>query len=277
MTNTQKPEVASTTGSAVEASTVATSSASVIPPLHDAAQQARNLRQVLQDDKQRIGCFLGAGCPLGVYNEAGLKSVVLIPAVAELTKRVAKGLESADNAAGSSSVFKKNWDALCDECKAADCKVPTVEDVLTELRTLALRRGSAPMLGMTKQDLSDLDDKVCALIVAEIRKPLPAYRNSYSRFASWIGGVHRDSPAEIFTPNYDLLFEQALEQHPLPHFDGFVGSREPWFDLASIEHDAIPARWTRRARTARRTAPIKVPRALRKCSRQRKRSRKASR
>lgn len=245
MKETSKSEVASTSETVVEAATASISSASLLPVLHDAAQQARNLRQVLQDDKQRIGCFLGAGCPLGVYDEKGERSVVLIPAVAELTKRVAEGLESADKAPGSSSVFKKNWDALCNECKSADGTSPTVEDVLTELRTLAHRRGSAPMLEMTKQDLSDLDDKVCALIVAEIRKPLPAYRNSYSRFASWIGGVHRDSAAEIFTPNYDLLFEQALEQHPLPHFDGFVGSREPWFDLASIEHDAIPPRWTR--------------------------------
>ena len=216
-----------------------------LPALHDAAQQARNLRQVLQDDKQRIGCFLGAGCPLGVYDEAGSKSIVLIPAVVELTKRVADGLQASDAAAGGTTKFKANWDALCDECKSTDGKAPTVEDVLTELRTLANRRGSAPMLEMTKNDLSDLDDKVCALIAIEMRKPLPRYRNSYNRFASWIGGVHRDSPAEIFTPNYDLLFEQAIEQHPLPHFDGFVGSREPWFDLASIEHDAIPARWTR--------------------------------
>ncbi len=216
-----------------------------LPALHDAAQQARNLRQVLQDDKQRIGCFLGAGCPLGVYDAAGSKSIVLIPAVVELTTRVANGLAASDAAAGATSKFKANWDALCSECKPADGKDPTVEDVLTELRTLANRRGSAQILGMSKKDLGELDEKVCELITNEIRKPLPAYRNSYNRFASWIGGVHRDSPAEIFTPNYDLLFEQALEQHPLPHFDGFVGSREPWFDLASIEHDAIPARWTR--------------------------------
>lgn len=214
------------------------------PALHDAAQQARNLRQVLQDDKQRIGCFLGAGCPLGVYDGAGKKSVVLIPAVEELTKRVANGLAATDSALGATSKFKTNWDALCVECKS-DANGPTVEDVLTELRTLANRRGSATILGMTKQDLSDLDDEICALIATEMRKPLPNYRTSYNRFASWIGGVHRESPAEIFTPNYDLLFEQALEQHPLPHFDGFVGSREPWFDLASIEHDVIPARWTR--------------------------------
>ncbi|RFQ16087.1 SIR2 family protein, partial [Pseudomonas sp. ATCC 13867] len=42
-----------------------------LPAIHDAAQQARNLRLVLQDDKQRIGCFLGAGCPLGVYDAEG--------------------------------------------------------------------------------------------------------------------------------------------------------------------------------------------------------------
>lgn len=217
----------------------------LLPALHNAAQQAGNLRQVLQDDKQRIGCFLGAGCPLGVYDEIGEKSIVLIPAVVELTIRITAGLDEIDKTKGASSKLRKDWDALCVECKPSDGKPPTVEDVLTELRTLTNRRGSGVFLGMTKQDLIDLDEKVCSLIAAEIRKPLPLYRNAYNRFASWIGGVHRDSPTEIFTPNYDLLMEQALEQHPLPHFDGFVGSREPWFDLASIEHDAIPKRWTR--------------------------------
>ena len=213
--------------------------------IHDAAQQARNLRHVLQDDKQRIGCFLGAGCPLGIYDAAGQKSVVLIPAIIELTRRIAEGLNAADSATGATSKFRANWDSLCSECKTTDGQEPTIEDVLTELRTLSNRRGSAEILGMSKKDLSELDDKICALISAEVRKPLPAYRNSYNRFASWIGGIHRDSPAEIFTPNYDLLLEQALEQNLLPHFDGFVGSREPWFDLASIEHDTIPTRWTR--------------------------------
>ncbi len=216
-----------------------------LPLLHDAAQQARNLRQVLQDDKQRIGCFLGAGCPLGVYDAADENSVVLIPAVVELTKRIASGLKAMDSATDATSKFKTHWDTMYGECKPSDGKDPTVEDVLTELRALANRRGNAEILGMTKKNLSDLDEAICTLIANEMSKSLPAYRNSYNRFASWIGGIQRDWPAEIFTPNYDLLFEQALEQHPLPHFDGFVGSREPWFDLSSIEHDAIPNRWTR--------------------------------
>lgn len=213
--------------------------------LHDAAQQARNLRQVLQDDKQRIGCFLGAGCPLGVFDADEQKSMVLIPAVAELTKRVADGLDALDKKEGAKSTLKASWDVLCGECKLPDGKEPTVEDVLTEIRTLANRRGRTEVLGMTKDALNEIDSEICKLISGEMRKSLPAHRCSYHRFASWIGGLRRRSPVEVFTPNYDLLFEQAFEQHPLPHFDGFVGSREPWFDVASIEHDAIPARWAR--------------------------------
>ncbi len=220
-----------------------TATTPALMPLHEAAQQARNLRSVLQDDKQRIGCFLGAGCPLGIYDKEGSKSIALIPAVIELTKKVAEDLQDADNTDGSE--FKKNWDSLVKECTSDGALEPTVEDVLTELRALANRRGSADVLGMNKKALNDLDNKICAVITSRIKIKLPEYRCSYNRFASWVGGVHRSSPIEVFTPNYDLLFEQAFERQPLPHFDGFVGSREPWFDLSSIEHDAIPPRWTR--------------------------------
>lgn len=213
--------------------------------IHDATQQAGHLRAVLQDDKQRIGCFLGAGCPLGIYDEAGMQSIVLIPAVVELTKKVAEDLHDADNAEDAKSRSRKNWDSLINECKPDGGPEPTVEDVLTELRALANRRGKAEVLGMNKEALNDLDNKICASITSQVKKTLPNYRCSYDRFASWIGGVYRRWPVEIFTPNYDLLFEQAFEKHPLPHFDGFVGSREPWFDLSSIEHDSIPERWTR--------------------------------
>lgn len=216
--------------------------------IHDALQQARNLRQVLEEGKQRIGCFLGAGCPLGIYDQAEENSILLIPAVVQLTTQVALGLEARDktqNEAGKPSELKKAWDILGKECTPADGRIPTVEDVLTELRTLANRKGTSKVLGLTKESLIDLDKEICNLIVKAMRKTLPKHRNSYNRFASWIAGLQGLFPVEIFTPNYDLLFEEAFENHPLPHFDGFVGSREPWFDLSSIEHDTIPSRWTR--------------------------------
>jgi len=226
----------------------APAAASKLPPLeaiHDAVEQARNLRQALQNEKQRIGCFLGAGCPRGIYNDVGKTSMELIPVVVELTKRVAVGLDNLDKAPKSTSQFKKAWDCLCKECKGTEDAEPTVEDVLTEIRTLTNRRGTAKVADITKEELQTLDTAICTLITAEMEKSLPPHRCSYHRFASWLGGLQPLTPVEIFSPNYDLLFEQAFEQNQLPHFDGFVGSREPFFDLSSIEHDAIPARWTR--------------------------------
>lgn len=213
--------------------------------IHDAAQQVNSLRWVLQDDKQRIACFLGAGCPLGIYNAAGEASITLIPAVVKLTEKVAEGLDALSKTQGSTTKLKSQWDALCEECKQGDGQAPTVEDVLTELRTLANRRGKKPIDGMTKDDLRTLDQQICSQITGLMNKPLPNYRCSYHRFASWIAGVYRSTPVEVFTPNFDLLFEEAFEQQRLPHFDGFVGSKEPWFDLASIEQDSLPARWTK--------------------------------
>jgi hypothetical protein len=93
--------------------------------------------------------------------------------------------------------------------------------------------------------LQKLDAKICELIAKVVGKALPEHTNSYHRFAAWSRQIDRVSPIEIFTPNYDLLFEEALEQYKVPYFDGFVGTREPFFDVAAMEQDAMPARWTR--------------------------------
>ena len=42
-------------------------------------------------------------------------------------------------------------------------------------------------------------------------------------------------PAEIFTTNYDYLFEIALESSGTPYFDGFSGSYEPFFCPEAVE------------------------------------------
>ena len=49
----------------------------------------------------------------------------------------------------------------------------------------------------------------------------------------------------MFTPNYDLLLEEAFERARLPYFDGFTGAHLPFFDPASISDDKLPARWSR--------------------------------
>lgn len=46
---------------------------------------------------------------------------------------------------------------------------------------------------------------------------------------------NRDFSKEIFTTNYDLIFEKSLESIRVPYFDGFVGSYEPFFWQESVE------------------------------------------
>ena len=219
--------------------------ATVYPDLHDAAHQARLLRESLQSDKVRIGYFLGAGCPLGIYDDKGEKSLGHIPDVAGLTNNIRAKLGTNDNGKDAAEMLAPMWDKLVDACKEGLISKPNVEHLLSELRTLSGRRGKSEVDGLAKDRLTALDAAICDIIREEVGKALPNHRCSYHRFASWVGGLQRIAPIELFTPNYDLLLEEAFEQLRIPHFDGFVGAREPFFDLASIEQDSIPSRWTR--------------------------------
>lgn len=216
-----------------------------LPEIHDATHQARLLREALESDKVRIGYFLGAGCPLGIYDDKGEKSLRHIPDVAGLTTKVREGLVAADVGKSPADLMTPLWDKLVAACVAGAITLPNVEHILSELRTICARRGTTEVDGMSKVSLLDLDATICDQIAGEVGKALPVHRCAYHRFASWVGGLQRIAPVELFTPNYDLLIEEAFEQQRIPHFDGFVGAREPFFDLSSIEQDAIPGRWTR--------------------------------
>lgn len=212
---------------------------------HDAVRQTRLLRDALSAARSRIGFFLGAGCPLGVFDEKGEKSLSLIPDVARLTDSLRNGLVEIDKTRTPEKAFIPCWDKLVTACQEGGENNPNVEHILTELRTFTARRSKAPFGDIEKDRFTALDAQVCDLIVKEVGKSLPKHRCSYHRLASWIGGINRAASIDVFTCNYDLLMEEGFEHQKIPYFDGFVGSREPFFDIASIEQDAIPRRWSR--------------------------------
>lgn len=74
---------------------------------------------------------------------------------------------------------------------------------------------------------------------------LPDQETPYHRLCKWIGSIDRKIAVELFTTNYDLLMEQALEDLEIPYFDGFVGSRRSFFDLRAVEDNLIPTHWSR--------------------------------
>ena len=55
----------------------------------------------------------------------------------------------------------------------------------------------------------------------------------------------RSHAVEIFTSNYDLLFEEAFERARAPYFDGFSGGSAPFFDPVTVAGDDLPSRWSR--------------------------------
>lgn len=204
---------------------------------HDVLHQVGLVREAMQSEKRRLGFFLGAGCPLGIFDKDDKASVKHIPDVAGLTAVIAAELAKEPE-------FKTPWEKLSTACKEA-IPTPNVEHILTQLRTICALKGSSSVDGLTADGLKKLDARICRLIADTVGKALPKHANSYHRFAAWISQIDRVHPVEIFTPNYDLLFEEAFEQYKVPFFDGFVGAREPFFDLAAMEHDAVPPRWTR--------------------------------
>ncbi len=205
--------------------------------IHDLVHQIRLLRGALQSEKRRLGFFLGAGCPLGIYDESGQKSLAYIPDVAGLTREIESALKGRKE-------FEDCWGKLKIACTTSKCPDPNVEHLLTQLRTICALKGALTFEGMKAEELKSLDAELCALIARVVGKSLPPHVTSYHRFAAWIAQLERVFPLEIFTPNYDLLLEEALENYRVPFFDGFVGSREPFFDITAMEQDIIPNRWT---------------------------------
>jgi hypothetical protein len=74
---------------------------------------------------------------------------------------------------------------------------------------------------------------------------LPSERNACNELTAWISGTVRAHAVEIFTTNYDLLFEEAFEQARAPYFEGFTAGNAPFFDPVTVAGNDLPARWSR--------------------------------
>ena len=204
---------------------------------HDPLKHIKFLRQSLSQDKKPMGFFLSAGCPLSVPMPKD--KWPLIPDVERLTKFVHSELKSKE---GES---KNKYDTLLEELAKAQKNINNIEEILSFIRSLQQVCHGSTVRGFEESDLLDLEKKICAKIVSKLNVSLPDKLSPYHRIASWISSIDREKPIEVFTTNYDLLLEQAFEEISVPYFDGFVGSRQSFFDLRALEDNLIPKHWTR--------------------------------
>ena len=211
--------------------------------LHDLHTQLRALQLCMTADKRPIGFLLGAGCPLAIKVSRAGSSQELIPDIHGLTSVVNEKLKAV---ADHKSVIS----ALGTLCAEASIQKPTVEDYLNRLRNIAAIGGLEAVRGVTPVQAKLTDKEICGIIAKAVGVELPSLATPYHSLARWIRGIPRVSPVEIFTPNYDLLFEQSLEECGVPYFDGFVGARRAFLDFEAMDathsdKPTLPSRWAR--------------------------------
>jgi hypothetical protein len=203
---------------------------------HNPDRFMSDLRQVLSQGRKRIGILVGAGAPLALRvnakNEIDPEGKSLIPGVEELTQQATSGLSATQTAA-------------IDSIKASLGGSANIESILSRIRLLEQALGSTVVQGLDSEGYKDLGKEVCKNIGRIVGVYLPKERNAYSELISWITGTVRSNSVEIFTTNYDFLFEEAFERVRSPYFDGFSGGSKPFFDPVSVAGDDLPARWAK--------------------------------
>ncbi len=143
-----------------------------------------------------------------------------LPDLAKLTDEVQKQLTGAD---------KKFFEEL----RAGN---GNLETILNRLRALCeILRGADSFHGLTEDSSKLLDSAICGLIYKIIAADDPNPSPAHLSFAQWVQHSQRNVAVEVFTSNYDLLFEVAFELIGLPYFDGFIGAVKPFFAPQSVD------------------------------------------
>ena len=198
--------------------------------IHNPDQYMTALRTIIAGGRKRIGLLLGAGASAGMQREDG--TYPLIPAVAGLTTKVLTILEP--DYGGQTTELMKELAPKVD-----------IEALLSRVRALGKIIGPAKIHGLDGPGYARFGERICEEISKIVNVSLPPGRSAYADIVTWIVGTARDYPVEIFTTNYDLLMEEALERVRAPYFDGFTGGRDPFFDPVTVSSNDLPPRWTR--------------------------------
>ncbi|MGH6870024.1 MAG: SIR2 family NAD-dependent protein deacylase [Rhizomicrobium sp.] len=172
----------------------------------------------------------------------------LIPTVSELTAICSKEIRKLDPE-GEAKRFAGALEAIEKEAGPVDRSV-NIEDILSCVRRKLHAIGSSDkLIGLDAKDFKLLEATIRRTIAAQVNPDKSSFpeRLPHEDFVRWIARMPRRHPVEIFTTNYDVLIETALEAERVSSFDGFVGCNRPYFchdSLVRPENAPGPA-WTR--------------------------------
>ncbi len=182
--------------------------------------------QALASDKKRIGFLCGAGTSYARKDE----TAIYVPSIDKITEKTVAAIMSE---------APKYMSAI--ESIKTEIDKPNIEKILDLIERKIEAVGTGILNGLVREDLVNLKESIQAHIFDSVSvisattpqeeiKKLPHYD-----FARWIGKIDRKYPVEVFTTNYDYLFESSFEANEVPYYDGFSGSLSPFFHPLSVE------------------------------------------
>ena len=217
--------------------------------IHNPRKMIEDLRNHLASHDNRIVFLFGSGTSSAVNialpPPAGTRPIhePLIPGIDGLSELCATAVSEIGTAQA------RAWEALVEQCRQNGLS-SNVENVLSNIRIKIDAIGTGESLvGLDKDKLCEMEEAICAEIAKQVNPPdskIPT-ELTHNSFAAWVKKVNRTTPLEIFTTNYDILFERAFEAERVPVFDGFVGTHRPFFYPECIDEEALlpTAKWIR--------------------------------
>lgn len=199
---------------------------------HDPSEYIRGIQQILISDKKKIGFLFGAGSSLARKNDKSLT----VPAIVKMTTEIVK------------KVGKRNvkYEMALKEIKEELGEMSfNIETILSNLEQKFSFIGKGTLNSLNKEEFANLIKE----IKKGVRQKVSVHKNDDDKivtkdivselvqtdFANWIGQAERKYPIEVFTTNYDFLFELGLEYKEIPYYDGFCGSLRAFFNPESVE------------------------------------------
>ena len=176
-----------------------------------------NLLEILATPKQ-VGLLIGAG----VSKACGL------PNVEDLTKDV------------RSIITNEKFNELLEE-------TDNVETILNKVQQLkSLITGVKNINDLTFDTVEAIEKDIKKTVFEKLSVDQPI--DKLSDLVVWLNFINGEYQKEIFSLNYDLLLEKALESNSLPYFSGFIGNVKPFFISDSIDDFTglyVKSSWTK--------------------------------
>jgi len=193
----------------------------------DPSEMVRGIQQLLVSDNKKVAFLFGDGTQSARRKDR----LPHIPAASEIIQIIETVISQNRRLAPAFADIKTEL--------TSSAYGFTVETLLANIDDKIRMIGNQTLNNLNKDDFLELSSTVKgalweAVSVHRRIRPSDTKQIVHYDFAKWVKNADKKQAVEVFTTNYDYLFEIGLEEMEVPYYDGFSGSYRPFFNPASL-------------------------------------------